>query len=428
MKNNLEHAISKRMNAWFLVWLACFFAITQVQASLGDSLGIRTVVIDPGHGGKDPGCLGKFSHEADVALSISLKLGKMIKTYFGDDVKVIYTRTEDKFVELAERARIANRNKADLFICIHANASANTGSKGTETYVLGLHKSEAQLKVAQRENEVIMVEDNYQTKYQNFNVKDPDAYIGITIMASAFLDQSMAFAAGIQNYVDGTPNVINRGVKQAGFLVLHQVNMPSVLVETGFLTNPEEEKVLNSEEDQFNIAKAIFKAFVDYKNSVDIANGVKVKERGNPDEIISGKKTNTVVKKEEVKTEQPENKEKDQVKKEEIKKEENKENTVVKGPLSAYPYSEEKVVFKVQIRTSSKPIENNPQNFPGLETVDYYQSDGLYKYTYGKSNNFDEAKKWESEVREKGYKGAFVIAFLNGQRIDIHKAKEMANQ
>lgn len=399
--SKMKQMSTKRINAVFLIFLlSLLFNLFSNEVHAGDTLGIRTVVIDPGHGGKDPGCLGKFSHEADVALAISLKLGKMINTFYGDEVKVVYTRTKDEFVDLAERARIANKVKADLFICIHANASVNTNSKGTETYVLGLHKADAQLKVAQRENDVILVEDNYKTKYQEFNLNDPDFYMYITYKATAYMKQSMEFAEHIQNYFKTTPNIIDRGVKQAGFLVLHQVNMPSVLIETGFLTNPEEEKILNAEENQVNIAKAIFKAFVDYKTKVDAVNGINSKPNKNPDDVVkddnSSKSTNS-----------------------EINNNEDKEQNTAK-------VDESKVVFKVQIQTGTELINLNPENFKGLKGVEVYKADGIYKYTYGKSNTFEEAKKMESEVLAAGFKGAFVVAFKNGERIDIHKAKEMA--
>lgn len=410
-----------------LAAIFCFFFQT-AKVSAADSLGIRTVIIDPGHGGKDPGCLGKYSHEADVALAISLKLGKMIKTYYGNDIKVIYTRTEDKFVELAERARIANRNNGDLFICIHANASANTASKGTETYFLGMHKAEAQLKVAERENNVILVEDDYKSGYQNYDPKDPDSYIYIVMKASLYMEQSGAFAEAIQKYVANTPNVTDRGVKQAGFLVLHQVNMPSVLIETGFLTNAEEEKVLNSETDQYNIAKAIFMGFVDYKKMVDAKNGIKDKDRGNPEDVLAGKKSEI----KEVKVDSTKVVKDPVVDKTKDNNGGNQTNPNAvngyKGPSSQYAFTEEKVVFKVQIQTSTKKIECIPSNFKGLSGVEYYVSNGVYKFTYGKSNNFDEAKKWETEAREKGFKEAFVIAFLKGERIDIQTAKQMANK
>lgn len=400
--------VDKRKNLPFLVFLLFFCSfLTSKPAFSGDTLGIRTVVIDPGHGGKDPGCLGKNSHEADVALAISLKLGKMIKDYYGDQVKVVYTRTKDEFVELAERARIANRVKADLFICVHANSSANTGAKGTETYVLGLHKAEAQLKVAQRENDVILVEDNYQTKYQQFNINDPDFYMYITLQANVYMKQSMQFAENIQGYVKGTPHVIDRGVKQAGFLVLHQVNMPSVLVETGFLTNLDEEKILNDPNDQTNIAKAIFKAFVDYKTAVDEVNGIKSKPLKDPESVIQN---GALEEKKEEKTED---------KKESDSKLYHSDDKAEKS---------DKPVFKVQFHTSAELMDLKPENFNGLEGVEVYKADGIYKYTYGKSDTFEEAKKWQDEIRAKGYKGAFVVAFLNGERIDVHKAKTMAQK
>lgn len=390
----------KRPYLVFLIFILLLLTAEKTVVAQNDTLGIRTVVIDPGHGGKDPGCLGKYSHEADIALAISLLVGEMIKNEYGNKIKVVYTRTKDEFVDLAERARIANRHKADLFVCIHANASQNKSSKGTETYVLGLHKTDAQFKVAERENSVILTEDNYQKKYQNFNPKDPDNYIALSLIASAYLKSSMSFAEKIQQYVALTPNFIDRGVKQAGFLVLHQVNMPSVLIETGFLTNPDEEKVLNDKENQKNIAAAIFKAFVDYKNETDEKNGIK---------------NNTV------KNDKPEVKTENTVKTE--------EKPVVYTENNTHPDDKykNKVLFKIQFTTSGKAIEINPSNFKGLDNVEFYYQDGIYKYTYGKTTNFEEAKKLQTLVREK-YPSAFVVCFLNGERIQLQKALELAEK
>jgi N-acetylmuramoyl-L-alanine amidase len=396
----------------FLLFLACLFVFISVPSNSMDTLGLRKVVIDPGHGGKDPGCLGKFSHEADVALAISLKLGKYIKDYYNEEVEVIFTRTKDEFVDLAERARMANQVKADLFICIHANASENKSSKGTETYALGLHKTDAQFKVAERENSVILIEDNHSTKYQDFNPKDPDNYIFISMVTKVFLDQSIRFAELIQSNVSTVPNLTNRGVRQAGFLVLHQVNMPSVLVETGFLTNAEEEKILNNEKDQVNIARAIFRAFCDYKTEVDLASGLPAKKRKDPDIVIPGYSKD-------VRTEERVEEKKDVIV-------EKKEEAPV---ISTSKVDETKVIFKVQIATSVKPLDKAPDNFNGLSGVEEYMADGIYKYTYGKSNNFEEAVRLQTEAREKGFKTAFVVAFLNGERItDLKKARDMANK
>ncbi|MFZ5553875.1 MAG: N-acetylmuramoyl-L-alanine amidase [Bacteroidota bacterium] len=369
--------LTQRFCTAFLAFFLCFNFFSQPLKAGNDSLGIRTIVIDPGHGGKDPGCIGPAkTHEADVALAISLKFGEMVKEKYGDKIKIIYTRTEDKFVDLAERAHIANRAKADLFICIHAN-SGPEHAKGTETYVLGLHRSESQLKVAQRENDVIMMEDDYKSRYKGFDPKDPDTWIILNYTQSIYMKQSMSFAEKIQAYMVNTPKITDRGVKQAGFLVLHQVNMPSVLIETGFLTNTEEEKTLNDKQSQEDIAASIFKAFVDYKNEIDTKNGVKINTDENP--VVK----DTVLKKEE--------------------------------PAIA---DDGKIVYKVQIATSSDPLEITAENFKGLTAVEVYQHNNIYKYTYGKSNNFDEAKKLMSEARDKGYKNAFIIKFQNGKRID----------
>lgn len=367
-----------------------------------DSLGIRTIVIDPGHGGSDPGCIGPSkTHEADVALAISLKFGKMIEDKYGSKIKVIYTRTKDEFVELGERARIANRNNADLFICIHAN-SGPAHAHGSETYVLGLHKEEANAKVAQRENDVILIEDDHETKYEKLDPNDPDFDIIIGLKTKLYLKQSIQFADMIQKNIKSAEGYSDRGVKQAGFLVLHQVNMPSVLVETGFLTNPDEEKILTNDAYQTKMAAAIFNAFVDYKLEVDKKNGVV----GNDANVV----------KEEIKINTP-----DTTKVEVVKKEENP--IVEKNNVD-----ESKVVFKVQITTSSKELDLKASNFNGLDGVNMYSDGGIFKYTYGKSNNFDEIKKMQDTARQKGYTSAFVVAFKNGERIkDLNVAREMAN-
>lgn len=384
-----------------------FFSCFLIQAKAGkDSLGIRTIVIDPGHGGSDPGCIGPSkTHEADVALAISLKLGKMIENKYGNRVKVIYTRTEDKFVDLAERARIANVNDADLFICVHAN-SGPSHAKGSETYVLGLHKTDAQAKVMQRENDVVLLEDDHETKYEKLDPNDPDLEIILDFKMQLYLDQSIEFANFIQKNIVNTEGYSDRGVKQAGFLVLHQVNMPSVLVETGFLTNPDEEKILTNDKYQEKMATAIFDAFVDYKSLVDKRNGITITENDEkkPDakeEVKTPEKTNTP------------------------------ETTAVVNNHSANveknKVDESKVVFKVQITTSSKEIELKSSNFKGLENVEMYSDGGMFKYTYGKSNNFDEAMKAQDYARQQGFTSAFVVAFKDGQRIkDIKAAREMA--
>lgn len=225
------------------------------------------IVIDAGHGGKDPGCLGAKSKEGDVTLKIALELGKTLETYMHDEVKVIYTRKTNHFVELNDRAAIANKNNADLFISIHCNA----GPKhiyGSETYVMGLHTSKGNLEVAKRENDVILQEENYLQKYEGFDPKSPLAHIFFAQVQNAHLAQSLVLAEKIEHQFKKRVGRNSRGVKQAGFLVLWKTAMPSVLVETGYLSNKEEEKYLNNELSQVYIASGIYRAIRDYREEM----------------------------------------------------------------------------------------------------------------------------------------------------------------
>jgi N-acetylmuramoyl-L-alanine amidase len=229
---------------------------------------LKTVVIDAGHGGKDPGCLGKVSREKNVALSVALQLGEMI-TQLQPDVKVIYTRKTDVFIELDERTRIANKAGADLFISIHCNASLKKGISGTETYIMGLHVSQQNLLVAMRENSVMMKEANYQSKYKGFNPNSPASYILMSNQQSAHQGNSLNLASKIEHHFTGKVAHESRGVKQSGFWVLAQTGMPSVLVEIGFLTTQKEELYLNTELGQASIATSLYKAFRDYKKELE---------------------------------------------------------------------------------------------------------------------------------------------------------------
>jgi N-acetylmuramoyl-L-alanine amidase len=231
---------------------------------------VDVVVIDAGHGGKDHGTSGKVMKEKDVALKIALKLGSYIEKNL-PGVKVIYTRKDDKYLSLDERADIANKNKADLFICIHANANPNTRAFGTETYVMGLHKDEGNLSVAKRENSVILLDENYHERYEGFD-NSPESYILFTLTQSAFQTSSLSFAQKVEDQFKKRVGRVSRGVKQAGFLVLWRTAMPSVLIETGFLSNSPEEKFLAGEEGQDLIASGIYRAFKDYKIEVESIN------------------------------------------------------------------------------------------------------------------------------------------------------------
>lgn len=232
---------------------------------------LETIVIDPGHGGKDPGTLGKKAKEKDVALKISLKLGAYIEKNF-PDVKVIYTRKDDKYVALDERAEIANRNKAQLFICIHANSLPGAPAHGTETFVMGLHKDKGNFEVAKRENSVILMDENYQQRYEGFDPKSPESYILFTLSQSAYHESSLRFAQKVENQFKTKAGRFSRGVKQAGFLVLWKTSMPSVLIETGFLSQSKEESFLLSDDGQDMIASGIYRAFKEYKTEIESIN------------------------------------------------------------------------------------------------------------------------------------------------------------
>lgn len=228
---------------------------------------LKTVVIDAGHGGKDPGCLGKKVHEADIALAIALELGKKIKSQV-PGIQVLYTRSTNKFVELHERAAIANRNNADLFISIHCN-SGPTKAFGTETYAMGLHTSNENLAVAERENAVVLKEDNYEQNYEGFDPNSPIAHIMLANFMNQYLENSLLLADKIQKRFQIVAKRKSRGVKQAGFVVLWKTAMPSVLVETGFLTNTTEEAYLSSKQNQEKIAESVFQAFKEYQTYIE---------------------------------------------------------------------------------------------------------------------------------------------------------------
>lgn len=355
--------------------------------------GVKTVVIDAGHGGKDPGCNGASSNEKTVCLSLALALGEMITANYAD-VKVVYTRDKDIFVELDDRAKIANKNKADLFICIHAN-SASPSAYGSETYVLGLHRSEAQQKIAERENATIYLESDGGQKYKDYDMS-PDAIIARQIQLSVNLDLSINFATKVQSQFKKLGRH-DRGVKQAGFLVLYKTTMPSVLIETGFLTNREEELFLNNKENQKKMADAMFVAFEKYKAEME---GRTYAER------VNGKPTTIT--------------------------------PIVTKPTSSEATTEtakaistdekDQVVFRVQIHTSPKKIPTSNGIFKNLEIYEYFQ-DNIYKYTTGNfKNDYKSANTLKNEVRSKGFEHAFVVAFLNGERINLEKAIKLAEK
>jgi N-acetylmuramoyl-L-alanine amidase len=400
---------------------------------------IKTVVIDPGHGGHDSGCLGSSAQEKNVALAISLKLGKMIEDNF-PDVKVIYTRKTDVFVELYRRAQIANEAKADLFICIHCN-SGPKAAFGAETYVMGLHKTEGNLSVAKRENSSILMEDNYDKKYEGYDPNSPEADIIFSLFQSAYLDRSLQFAAKVQDQFRGFAKRYDRKVRQAGFLVLWKTSMPSVLIETGFLTNDNEHDYLASKKGQQIMAASIYRAFVDYKGEVD---GVKYTD-GLKTDTIAGyqpSKVDVVVKPQPVFTDTATatviippastNKPvvKDTVKKVVVKPVDKPiykpVDKVADNPPPVNEYGVENnsgIIYRVQFYTSPTKMPLKSAAFSGLDNVYEYKMDGTYKYTAGRYTRYSDALKYQSVVRTKQYKDAFVIVLKDGKRVTGNDAK-----
>ncbi len=429
-----------------VLWL-CFnnFVFSQVSELARPS--IKTVVIDAGHGGKDPGCHGSSAFEKNVCLSMALKLGAMIKKNY-PQIKVIFTRDTDVFVELDERAKIANRNKADLFICIHAN-SAGEAVFGVETYVLGLHKTEAQQLIAERENATIYLEEDKGAKYKDFDLS-PDAIIARQIQLSVFLDQSISLASKVQEEVKKLGRS-DRGVKQAGFLVLYKTTMPSILIETGFLTNPSEERFLNDTINQLKMSTAMFDAFESYRNELEGITKPTVKESQKESEEIKEVKQNPFVKEETVTAVKTEVKSKSRVEtaapiktKVEVKKVEEPKKTVaptveVKPELVLKTNSQtetlqknnvekDKVIFRVQIETSDKKISLTDARFKGVQVYEY-QQDRLFKYAAGNFvGDVKAARNYKNELTKLGFNSPFIVAFFNGERINLEKAIKLAEK
>lgn len=347
------------------------------------------VVIDPGHGGNDPGAVGKISKEKDINLKVALKLGNLIKNNC-QDVKVVYTRSRDVFISLDRRSKIANDAKADLFISIHTNALAkNHTVKGASTWTLGLARSEANLDVAKRENAVILYEDNYEARYAGFDPNSSESYIIFEFMQDKYMSQSVHFASLVQKQFKNSCRRVDRGVHQAGFLVLKANAMPSVLVELGFISTPEEERYLNSTEGIDNLARGIYRAFLDYKNEFQerLVASDQVEQPQQP-------------------TTPP--------------KQESRPVTTNENKTPTKPETGE-IIFKVQILASSRPLDANNKQFKGLKGVDYYKEGGMYKYTYGASANYNEIARMRRELANK-FQGPFVIAFKNGKKMDVNAA------
>lgn len=427
----------KRLLVFFGIFL--FLTVFGNKNYTIKNFSINKVVIDAGHGGHDPGCLEGNIAEKDIALSIALKLGTYIEKNF-PSVKVIYTRSSDNFVELYKRAQIANESKSDLFISIHCNANPSSKPFGTETYVMGLHKTQANLDVAMKENSSILMEDDYSNKYDGFDPKSPEANIIFSLFQNAFLDQSLDLAAKIENNFKEKTKMFNRGVKQAGFLVLYKTTMPAVLIETGFLSNKRDKQTLSTDKGQNLIASAIFKAFKEYKLTVE-GNQISKNKVTIAD---NDTKTNQEIS-ENIEIKQSESNENSEVPQQTLyekpKQKNTKTETIDKKDISTNKeakttlittkndntvnntvISKKEIVFKVQITTSKKRKSVNSVTFKDLTNVQEYFHDGLYKYTVGQEKTLEAAVKLQANLQAKGFNDAFVVAFLNDERISPQEA------
>lgn len=325
------------------------------------------VVLDAGHGGHDPGKQTRTGmREKDIALKITLNVGKMLESH--KDIEVVYTRQKDEFIDLEERGAIANRAKADLFVSIHCNAHSSQAN-GAETYVLGLHRNKTNFEVAKSENSVIFMESNYEEKYSEYDVNSPESIIGLTLMQEEYLKQSIYVAGLIQDNFRVKLKRNDRSVKQAGFIVLHQTVMPSVLVETGFITNTSEGRYLNSENGQQDIAQSIADAVIDYQSHTATNNMLDIDEIEPAAEVKDATYRN--------------------------------------------------VLFRVQLAASSKNIATKAYNFKGLEGVDRVREDKLYKYYYGNTSNYNQITEKLSHAHAQGFKTAYIVSFKNGVKTPV---------
>ena len=339
------------------------------------------VVIDAGHGGKDPGAVGKKAKEKNINLNVALALGQLIEKNM-KDTKVMYTRKTDVFVSLDRRARIANEAKADLFISIHTNALPKGRiARGTETYTLGMARADENLEVAKRENSVILVEDDYKERYAGFNPKSSESYIMFEFMQDKYMEQSVSLAKGIQGQFKSYARRVDKGVHQAGFLVLRATSMPSVLVELGYISTPDEETYLSSKKGVDALSQSIYNAFAEYKKKQCVSPA------------------------------------KEQMKKKEKSNERNGQKNVVESKKEKKSNAP---VFKLQILTSSTELSSENSKLKGVE-VGFYKENGLYKYTTGSTEDYNEILRIKKRLETK-FKGAFVVAFRNGEKMNLQEA------
>lgn len=353
------------------------------------------VALDAGHGGHDYGAVYNGHIEKNIALAVALKVGRILERSSGVDV--IYTRKTDVFIDLIERANIANRADANIFVSIHCNSNKNTAADGSETYVMGMSKNASNLEAAKRENEVITLEKDYQQKYAGYNPKSPESIFGTT-KTDEFLEKSITLAGKIQEQFLNAGRK-TRGVKQGPFMVLNKAFMPAVEVEMGFISNPAEGARLDSEEGQQQMAESIANAILAYrKENLGTGNddGIKPSQKVEPIKIDSTKKPTA--------------------KTPDVKKPE------TKPEVKPEPVSSGIATFKVQLSASGTKLDPVPANFKGLNNISVSNEGNLYKYMYGETTSYDDAKRLLSEAKSKGFTSAFVIAFKNGKKVSVQEA------
>ncbi len=362
--------------------MATIFVLQPLRAQKGSK--IKTVVIDAGHGGKDPGASSKNVREKDIVLAVALKTGGYIKKNF-PNVKVIYTRSTDKFIPLHKRGEIANKNNADLFISIHCNANPSSKIYGTETYVLGIEDNRTQrnMDVAMKENAAILLEEDAADRYDNFDPNSPESLISLTLFQGDKLDKSLVVAEKIQRQFSERVGRKDRSVQQAGFLVLWKTSMPSVLVELGYLSNPKEEKYLRSKDGQVYLASAIYRAFKEYKKEFEKENNAY------------------------------------EYRKKALKVEPEKPAS----ELSKNPAVGKPIIYRVQFYASPKKLSLSDQKFTTIKDVSSYEHNGMYKYTSGTFTTKSQAIAHKKRIRAKGFLDAFVVVFHNKNRISLKEAK-----
>ena len=399
---------------WVVLWM---LTMTSFAANRN-----FTLVIDAGHGGHDAGARGAISMEKNINLSVALQFGRYVEKYM-PEVRVIYTRKTDKFVSLIERANIANRANADLFISVHTNAlPAGKIARGFETYTLGMHRAKDNLDVAMRENSVISMEKDYKQTYQGFDPKSSESYIIFEFIQGKNMERSVELARMIQRKVCDNANRPDKGVHQAGFLVLRETSMPSCLIELGFITTPDEERILNNSDRVNEIAKSIYDGFAQYRNKYDKRVTVPYRplQSGDVEELKEEESQHQV---------EPQRKNEAQKKVEVLKKTEalkrtepQKKAEVQKRVVAQKkPEPKDAPVFKLQIFVSDRILRKGDAHFKGETDYESFREGNLVKYTMGSSTNYNEVYRLRKSLQEK-FPEAFIIAFKNGQKYDVNQA------